>query len=315
MPPDELVDGLVAGQHVLQGVGLALDPEPVLALHVGADAVGRGLARADDDLVVIRRGHRPGARRQAPGEEVVPRGEAPVLVVRVVLVVLDADRLSRRVALPPGRRVVEDVAGVGAVEELAPRREDLLQRRVDPGVAVGGETGRGAHRPVQDGAERQRHRLVPELGRDGQHLVDQPQHLLDTGQVPLAVVPVARDLLDHPLEVHAHDGVAVDELLELDDHRVQRRVLATGLGPLPMPLEPGLQIFLRVGEPPGTPSNIITTNRDLHARQSATTEPRMRGRCRAGLSVERTSPRPRSRPGRCETRINGADIWRRLGMR
>src|SRR5579859_2803894 len=106
-PADELTDRIVIGQHVLERIRLALDPEAILALDVRADAIRRGLTGADDHLVVVRRGHRTLAVLEAPGEEVVPRGKAPVLVLRVVLVLLHADRALRLGAFPAGRRVVE----------------------------------------------------------------------------------------------------------------------------------------------------------------------------------------------------------------
>src|SRR6202034_4208067 len=96
------------------------DPDPVLALDVHGQAVRGGFARADDDAVVVRRVDRARAVGQAPGEEVVPRRKAPVLVLRVVLVLLDADGSPGGLALPAGRRVVEDIAGVAAAEKLAP---------------------------------------------------------------------------------------------------------------------------------------------------------------------------------------------------
>ena len=50
---DELLDCLVVGEHVLQRVGLCLEPELIPALHVGADAERGGLAGSDDDVVVL----------------------------------------------------------------------------------------------------------------------------------------------------------------------------------------------------------------------------------------------------------------------
>jgi len=50
---DELRDGRVVAEQVLQRVRLVLDPEPVAALDVGAQVVRGGLAGADDDLVVV----------------------------------------------------------------------------------------------------------------------------------------------------------------------------------------------------------------------------------------------------------------------
>src|SRR6185437_7335187 len=124
-------------QYVLQRVRLTLDPELVLELDVRGQAVRGGLARADDDAVVVWCCDRARAVGQAPGEEVVPRRESPVLVRGVVLVLLDADSLPGGFAFPAGRRVVEDVAGVATAEKLAPCAQDLLDHRVDPPVAEG----------------------------------------------------------------------------------------------------------------------------------------------------------------------------------
>jgi hypothetical protein len=135
-------------------------------------------------------------------------------------VLVDADGPLRGLALPAGRGLVEDVAGVGAVQEFTPRGEDLLQDRVDPRVAVGREAGVGSHRPIQNGAQRQRHRLVTELGRHPQHRVDQPQQLPAAGEVPLLIVPGVRDLLDHPLDIHPHHRIRADQLLKLQYRRV-----------------------------------------------------------------------------------------------
>ena len=65
-----------------------------------------------------------------------------MLVLRIVFVLLDADRLPGLRALPAGRRSVERVERVAAAEELRPGVEDLFQHGVDPRVAVGGEAGR-----------------------------------------------------------------------------------------------------------------------------------------------------------------------------
>jgi hypothetical protein len=44
VPPDKPINRLVVGEHVLQRIGLAFDPEAVLARHVSGDAVRGRLA-------------------------------------------------------------------------------------------------------------------------------------------------------------------------------------------------------------------------------------------------------------------------------
>src|SRR5947199_6691298 len=81
---DELPHRFVVREHVLERVGLALDPEPVIALNPGGDRVGRRLASVDDRPIVLRRGDWPLSGLEAASEEVVPAREAPMLVARVV---------------------------------------------------------------------------------------------------------------------------------------------------------------------------------------------------------------------------------------
>lgn len=85
------------------GVGLCLEPELIPAFHAGADTERSGLAGSDDDVVVLRCGDGARAVAEPAGKEVVPRRKAPVRVRRVVLVLLDADRLSGGVACPSPR--------------------------------------------------------------------------------------------------------------------------------------------------------------------------------------------------------------------
>lgn len=72
-------------------------------------------------LVVARGCHRTLAVLEAPGEKVVPRGKAPVFVLRIVFVLLDADRAPGLGASPAGRRIVEHVERVAAAEETHTR--------------------------------------------------------------------------------------------------------------------------------------------------------------------------------------------------
>jgi hypothetical protein len=64
------------------------------ALHVVTDAERGGLTSCDDDVVVLGRGDGTRSVAEPAGQEDVPRREAPIRVVRVVLVLLDADRPS-----------------------------------------------------------------------------------------------------------------------------------------------------------------------------------------------------------------------------
>jgi len=108
----ELLDRRIVREQVPQRVRLALDPEPVPALDIVGDAVGRRLTGADDHLVV-ERGDRPRTVAEATGEEVVPGDEAPMLILGIVPVLLDPDRAARRVAFPSRRRIVEHTASRG----------------------------------------------------------------------------------------------------------------------------------------------------------------------------------------------------------
>ena len=79
--------------------------------------------------------------------------------------------------------------------------------------------------------------------------VDQLQHLRHAFQVPLAVLPVPRHLGDHLAEVHAHHRVAVDQSLELGEHRVQRDPLTLGRYAFPVAGQPCLKVILVIRQP------------------------------------------------------------------
>lgn len=72
----ELARQGVVGEHVPDGVGLALDPELVVQLDVAGGGVGPGLAAVGDDVVFVGRRDGPGGVVHLAGEEVVPRGVA-----------------------------------------------------------------------------------------------------------------------------------------------------------------------------------------------------------------------------------------------
>eukprot|EP00964_Phaeocystis_antarctica_P029645 scaffold16712_cov65-Phaeocystis_antarctica.AAC.19 len=100
--PDEGASELVAMQHVVQRVLLALEPELAVSAHVAPDRERRGLARVDDHRVVVgavvwprlvpteavertrAKAHRVSHVREGPKEELVPVGEAIILLVRRV---------------------------------------------------------------------------------------------------------------------------------------------------------------------------------------------------------------------------------------
>jgi hypothetical protein len=67
--------------------------------------------------------------------------------------------------------------------------------------------------------------------------------------VLLAVLLPTWHLGDHPLHVHAHHGIGVDQLAKLRDHRVQHHPLARGLHPLAVTGKPRLQVVLVIGQP------------------------------------------------------------------
>ncbi len=184
----------------------------------------------------------------------------------IVLVLPDPDGLPRRLARPARRAVVEDVQRLRAAQEPAPLLQDRLERGVDPGVAERRVPGGSAHRPVQHSAEGQGDGLTAELRRNRQDLVDQPQELLGTTQVPPAVRPAGRDLVDHPVEVHPDDRVGPDQLGERHDRPVPQRLPAPGRRPLGVPGEPRLQVVLTVREPTRQTPDVDSTSTQRHAR-------------------------------------------------
>jgi hypothetical protein len=102
-PTDKPIDRLVVGEHVLQRIGLAFDPEAVLAGHVSGDAVRGRLSGVGDHRIVIGAGDRTLTVFEASGEEVVPGGETPVLVCRIVLELLDTNSPSGLSTFPARR--------------------------------------------------------------------------------------------------------------------------------------------------------------------------------------------------------------------
>ena len=262
---DEGIDVLVSGQHVLEGVRLALDPERVVPADVGADRVGRRLAGADDDLVVVRVGDGARAVPETSGEEVVPRREAPVRVLGVVAVLVHPDRPLRTLGLPPGLGGVQYVQRLRTAEELAPHREDLPQHRVEARIPIGGEARGRPHRPVQHRAERCRRHLVSELGRHREHLVDHRQQLVDTVERARFVAPPDGNLGDHPFDVHAQHRLRVQQRRDLlHDGGKRRRGLPFG-DASPVTREPRLEVFLG-GQPAGRALGIGPGTRGGHGR-------------------------------------------------
>jgi hypothetical protein len=75
------------------------------------------------------------------------------------------------------------------------------------------------------------------------------QHPPRTFQMPLAVLSVPRHLGDHLVEVHAHHRVAVDQSLELGEHRGQRELLTLGRYALPVTGQPRLKRILARRQP------------------------------------------------------------------
>ena len=106
---DEVVDGFVIGQQVLQRVGLCLDPESVLTLHSGGKPVRCGFTRTDHYRVIVGCGNRPLILFETSGEEVVPGRETPELVVRVVLELMHPDRALCCVGFPSVFGLVDDI--------------------------------------------------------------------------------------------------------------------------------------------------------------------------------------------------------------
>lgn len=80
----------------------------------------------------------------------------------------------------------------------------------------------------------------------------------------LSVLLGLRNLGDHLVEVHAHDGVGVHQLLKLDQHGVKHELLAPGVHALPVAGEPGLQVILVLGQPAGTAAHIYRLRGGRH---------------------------------------------------
>jgi hypothetical protein len=84
--------------------------------------------------------------------------------------------------------------------------------------------------------------------------------------VSLAVLPVPRHLGDHLAQVHAHHRVAVEQGLELGEHRVQR-YLTLGRYALPVTGEPCLKLILVIRQPAALTPNV--PGRGVNSRSSS----------------------------------------------
>jgi hypothetical protein len=195
-----------------------------------------------------------------------------MLVLGVVLVLIHSNLALRLGALPTSRRVVEDIQRFVAAEELAPYPEDLFQHRVDLRVSEGRKPRRRPHRPIEDGIERRGdHRALPELGRHREQFVDHAQHLLHALQMPLVVGLGARHLLDHLVQVQAHDRIRIDQLLELFEHGMEDH-LAPRLHSLAMTLKPRLQLLL-LGQPASAPFRVHRLRLNRHVQRATRVRP------------------------------------------
>jgi hypothetical protein len=78
-------------------------------------------------------------------------------------------------------------------------------------------------------------------------------------------VLAAGHLGDHPVDVHAHQRIRVDQILKLGDHGMQRDVLAFGLHPPPVAGQPRFQFLLAIRQPAGPAPHINTIGSSGHA--------------------------------------------------
>jgi hypothetical protein len=177
-----------------------------------------------------------------------------------------------------------------AVEEFVGGTVYVAERR---------ETGRGAHGPVEDGAERQGHVLVAELGCHRQDLVDQTEHLVRVLQVPLAVRAGLGHLSDHPVHVHADHRIGGDQALEFHHRRVEFDVLALGLDPSTVAGEPLFQGVLAGRQPTALTSYVSSETALGHVRNlAAALWASSQKRCLRHIAMPWLRPRARVAPER-----------------
>jgi len=146
---------------------------------------------------------------------------------------------SSSLAEPTGLALVKDAGRLGALQELAPLVEDLLDHLVDLGVEECGVTGRSGHGVVQDGAHGNTDhtdslcRVGPDRCRT-KDVVQDLQHvlviadLLAAGGISLVDVLVG-NFFEHGGEVHVDSGSTLDEFLELLKNRDQRLLVLLGV--------------------------------------------------------------------------------------
>ena len=77
-----------------------------------------------------------------------------------------------------------------------------------------------------------------------------------------------RHLGDHLLNVHAHHGIRVDQLLKLGEHGMQHDGLTPSIHPLPVSGKPRLQQVLVLGQPAGPAPHIHTIESSRHKKQT-----------------------------------------------
>ena len=241
-------DGVV-GEHVLDGVGLGLDPEAVAGLDAVGDLVGGGLAGVGDDGLVVGVCDGADARAVEAGEEVVPGGEAVVGGGGVADVEVfegvggsacfvgdGAEVWFGGGAEPAVGALVDALCGGWGGEEGAPCVEDFLEGGVDVRVEVGGVAGGGAHGPVEDGVDGEADEAdavghVGPGGGRGDEVVEDVEEVVVVSDLGGAggiggVGAVAGEFLEHGGDEEVDAGVGFDELFELVEGGMERLAFA-----------------------------------------------------------------------------------------
>ncbi len=93
--PRELLRVLVPVEHVLERIGLPLEPEQIREANVLLNRERTRLAGIDDYVLIGRVAHRSYAVAEGAREEVVPRGETIVRSARVAIEYLVELRIAR----------------------------------------------------------------------------------------------------------------------------------------------------------------------------------------------------------------------------
>lgn len=136
-----------------------------------------------------------------------------------------------RGAEPAAGSVVEDRGGLGRLEVVSPRTENLLDHPVDFGIQICGVAARRPHAPVQhciDGETNETNamrKVVPARGRR-QKVVQDLQEVVVVADLGAAcrigpVWPFTRDLGEHGRDEQVDARIGFDQLFEFLQNGVQ----------------------------------------------------------------------------------------------